>query len=121
MILRARQRSEVKEFDNIERQFALENRNIPADRFHRVAWETKNVARKRHDAMVLPGQQHRAIFGDFVLPLLGGQQVIRIDILEPNKYPRYAGAFTFFDEVRDLVAECVYLNQQSQWNTLGFP
>src|ERR1700744_4671109 len=114
MILRTWQWSEGKELDDIERQFALENRNIPADRFRRVAGETKNVARKRHDAMVLPGQQHLAIFGDLVLPLLGGQQVVGIDVLEPNKYPRYAGAFALFDEVRDLVAQCVYLNQQSQ-------
>src|SRR3984885_15945837 len=121
MIFRTRQRSEAKEFDDIERQFALEDRNIPADRFRRVAWEPKNVARKRHDAMVLPSQQHLAVFGDLVLPFLSGQQVVRIDILESNKYPRHAGAFALFDEVRDLVAECVYLDQQSQWNALGFP
>src|SRR6201997_386240 len=121
MILRSRQRSEAKEFDDIEWQFALENRNIPADRVGRVAREAKNVARQRHDALVFPGQQHLAILSDLVLPFLGGQQIVRINILKPYEYPSYAGAFALFDKVRDLMAECIYLNHQSQWNALNFP
>src|ERR1700747_1592889 len=104
MILRAGQWCEAKEFDDIERQFALENRNILSDGFRRVAWKAKNIARERHDALVLPGQQHLAILGNFVLSFLGAQQVVRINILKPYEHPGYAGALALLDEVRDLMA-----------------
>ncbi len=61
---------------------------------------------------MLPGEQHLAIFGDLVLPLLGGQQVRRIDVLEPDEHTRHAGAPRLLDEVRNLVAERVDLDDQ---------
>ena len=53
---------------------------------------------------VAPLLQHLAIFGDLVLTLLGGEQVIWIDVLQPDEHTADAGLRRLFDEVRDFVA-----------------
>ena len=72
-----RQRREEEELENIERQFALDDLDVAEDRFLGVAREAKNIAGISDGAVLAPLLQHLAIFGDLVLPLLGGDQIVR--------------------------------------------
>ena len=60
----------------------------------------------------MPGLQHLAVFGDLVLALLGGQQVVRVDVLQPDEHAVDAGPARLLDEVRDPVALRVDLDDQ---------
>ena len=92
MVFRARQRREIEELQQIDRQLALDHVDIVHDRFERIVRESENVAGIGQDGRALPGQQHLAVFGDLVLPLLGAAQVVRVDVLEPDEHALDAGA-----------------------------
>ena len=83
------------------------------DRFRRVVGKAEDVAGIGPDADRFPGQQHVAVFGDLVLPLLGGEQIVGIDVLEPDEDAGDAGALGLGDEVRDLVAQRVDLDEEA--------
>jgi len=53
------------------------------------------------------------VFGDRVLPLLGAEQIGRVDVLKPDKHALDAGARALLDEVRQLVAERVDLDDEA--------
>ena len=118
MILRARQRGEVKEFQNIERQFFLHDLDIALDGLDRVIRKAGDVAAIGDDLRVLPGEQHFAILGDLVLPLVRAGQTIRIDVLKADEDAADTGARTFFDEVRQLVAQRVHLDDEAEHQLL---
>ena len=88
--------------------------------FRRVVGKAQNVAGIGPDAGRLPGQQHVAIFGDLVLPLFGGQQIVGIDVLQPDEDAGYAGAFGLGDEIRDLVTQRVDLDQETHVHAVVF-
>src|SRR5262245_11254478 len=67
---------------------------------------------------MFPREKHFAVVGDLVLPFLCSKQAVRIDILEANKYPLYAGALTFFDEVGKFVAEGIDLDDKTDLEPL---
>ena len=113
MILGARQRREEEELEHVERHFLLDDLDVAPRRFRRVVGEAEDVAGIGPDTDRLPGQQHVAVFGDLVLPLLGGEQIIRIDVLEPDEDAGDAGAFGFGDEIRNFVAQRVDLDQKA--------
>ena len=113
MVLRARQRRQHEEFESVERQLLLDDLEVVADRIRRVVGEAEDIAGEGHDADALPIKQHLAVFGDLVLPLLGGDQIGRVDVLEPDEHAGDAGAARFLDEVRDLVAERVDLDHET--------
>src|SRR5580693_2049164 len=69
----------------------------------------------------LPGEQHFAIFPDLVLPLLRAHQRRRIDVLKPDEDGVAARARGFLNEVRDLVAERIDLEQEPDPKTLILP
>ena len=114
VVLGAGQRREEEELEHVERQLALDDLDVAPDRFRRVAGKAEDVAGIGEDALRLPGQQHLAVFGDLVLPLLGGDQVVRVDVLQPDEHARDAGALRLLDEVRDLVAERVHLDHEAE-------
>src|SRR6516164_7102051 len=64
MILRTGQRSQAEKFDNVERELPLYDRDISPDAVGCIRRQAQDVARKRDDALRLPGEQHLAIFGD---------------------------------------------------------
>ena len=66
----------------------------------------------------MPGLQHLAVFGDLVLALLGGQQVVGIDVLEPDEHAVDAGPARLVDEVRDAMALGVDLDDQGDGDAL---
>jgi hypothetical protein len=53
----------------------------------------------------MPLLQHRAVFGDFGLALFCRDEVIGIDVLQPDKHRAHARLRGFFDKVRDPVAQ----------------
>src|SRR5262249_52622779 len=112
MVLGARQRREAEEFQDIDRQFLFDDLDIPRDRFRRVGRQDENVARISDASMPPPRQQHLAVFPDFVLPLLGAEERLRIDVLKPNEYERGAGARGLLDEIRNAMTERVDLQDQ---------
>src|ERR1700756_2019727 len=80
MILRARQWRRAEELDDVERQFLLNDRDVAPDGLRRIRREAEDVSGKRENALRFPGEQHSSVFGDPVLPLFGGDKVVRIDI-----------------------------------------
>src|SRR5882724_5401263 len=107
MILRTGQRSEAEKFDDVERELPLYDRDITPDAIGCIAREAEDVARKRDDALRLPGEQHLAIFGDLVLAFLRRGEIVRVNIFQSNEYPRDAGPLRLRDEVFDFVAKRV--------------
>ena len=85
VILRAGQRRQEEEFQDVERQLALDDLDVAQDRFLGIAGKAKDVAGASDGAVGAPLLQHLAIFGDLVLPLLGGDQVVGIDVLQPDE------------------------------------
>jgi hypothetical protein len=81
VILGAWQRRQHEKFERVERQLFLDDLEVVADRLGRVVLEAEDVAGEGHDADPLPLEQHLAVLGDLVLPLLGGDQIRRVDVL----------------------------------------
>ncbi len=120
MILRARQRREEKELENVERQFAFDDLDIAQDRFLRIGGEAEDVAGEGDRAVRAPFLQHHAIFGDLVLPLLGGDQILGVDVLKPDEHALDAGLRGLLDEIGDLVAERVDLDGEADVDVVLF-
>ena len=118
MVLRAGQRGQTEELDHVERQLLLHDRDIASDRLRRVARKAHNVPGKRHHALRLPGQQHRAILGDLVLALLRRGEIVRVDILQTDEHPCDAGTLGLRHEVGNRVTARVDLNQQAKRDAL---
>ena len=112
VIFRARQRRQAEELQNIQRQFVLDDGDVFGDALRGVVREAEDVAGIGQDAGILPRQQHLAIFGDLVLPLVGRCETLRIDALQPEKHPRDAGRLGLVDEAVDLVTQRVDLDHQ---------
>ena len=118
VILRARQRRKEEELQNIERQLPLDDLDIAHDRFLGVAGKAENIAGISDGAVVAPFLQHLPVFGDLVLPLLGGNQIVRIDVLKPDEDAAHTSLRRLLDEVRDFVAERVDLDGEADaWGT----
>ena len=113
MVLRARQRGQEEELENIERQLALDDLDVAQDRFLRIRREAEDVAGESECAVRPPLLQHDAIFGDLVLPLFGGDEVLGVDVLKPDKDAPGPRLGRLLDEVRDLMAERVDLDGEA--------
>src|SRR6266852_4923771 len=114
----ARQRRQAEELHHVDRQLALDDRNVAPDGLRCVVRESEDVTRISDRAHGLPGEQELAILGDLVLPLLGGDQRIGIDAFHPDEDASYARLRALFDEVRDLVAQRVDLDHQTDFDAL---
>ena len=113
VVLRARQRRQEEELQDVERQLALDDLDVAQDRFLGVGGKAEDIAGIGDGAVVAPLLQHLAVFGDLVLPLLGGDEIVGIDVLEPDEDAAHAGLRRLLDEVRDLVAERVDLDGEA--------
>ena len=100
MVLRAGQGGEKKELQDIERQLALNDVNVAQDRVFGVGGEAEDVAREGDRSVRAPLLQHLTVFGDLVLSLLGGDQIVRIDVFKPDEHAFDAGGGRLLDEVR---------------------
>src|SRR5260221_439868 len=102
-------------------EFSLYDRDIAPDAVGCIRREAQDVARKRDDALRLPGEQHLAIFGDLVLAFLRRGEIVRVNIFQSNEYPRDTGSLRLRDEVCDFVAEDVDLGHQTDRNPALLP
>src|SRR5215469_10919221 len=102
----------MEELEEIDRQLALDDLDVVPDGFDRVVGEAQDVAAIGDAADALPGQQHLAVLGDLVLPLLGAEQAVRVDVLQPDEDALHPGPRAFLDEVRDAVAEGIDLDDE---------
>ena len=118
MVLRTGERREEEKLEDIDRKLALDNLYIAQNRLFPVVGETDDIAGIGHDAGTFPRLQHGTVVGDLVLTLLGAEQAVRIDILQADKGAIYAGAPRFFDEIRNLVAQRIHLNDELDVQTL---
>ena len=91
------------------------------DALGRIGGETQDVAGIGDDVPLLPGQQHGAIFGDLVLPLLGVLEIGRVDVFEPDEDARHPGPRAFLDETGNAVAERIDLDDEVEGEPFGFP
>jgi hypothetical protein len=92
VVLRAGQRRQTEEFEKVDGQFILDDRDIVSDRLWRVRRKAQDIPRDRQDALPLPSEQHLAIFGDFVLALFRRRQIVRVDVLQSGN----TGPFRLF-------------------------
>src|SRR5579863_6079131 len=102
MIFRARQRRQAGEFQDVERQLALDDLDVPLDRFERIAGEAEDIAAIGDATNLAPGKQHLAVVADAVLLLLRADQALRIDVFEADEYAAHARRRRLFDEARDF-------------------
>src|SRR6185437_7488892 len=114
VILRTGKRREVVDLEHVDRQFAHDHVEVVQDRFRGVGREAGDVAGIDEDAGFLPFQQHLAVFGDLVLLLLRRDQVGGVDVLQPDIDALDAGAAGLVDEVRQLVAQRVDLDDEAE-------
>ena len=118
VVLGAGQRRQHEQLEDVERQLLLDDLHVAQDRLARVAGESQDVARPGRGPAGVPGLQHLAVFGDLVLALLGGQQVVGIDVLQPDEHAVDAGPARLVDEVRDAMALGVDLDDQGHLDAL---
>ena len=81
--------------------------------FRRVGGEADDVAAIGDAAVFPPLEQKLAVVGDVVLLLLGGDEVVGIDVFEADEHPLDASRCRLLDEARDLVAGGVYLEDEA--------
>ena len=79
----------------------------------------RELARIGDGAVVAPFLQHLAVFSDLVLPFLGGNQIVRVDVLKPYENPPYACLRRLFDEIWNLVTERADLDGKAEFGELG--
>src|SRR4030095_10864293 len=84
--------------------------DVARDRFLRVGGKTENIAGVGNRAVVAPLLQHLAVLGDLVLPLLGCNEIVGVDVLKSDENAAHASLRRFFDEIWNLVAERVDLD-----------
>src|SRR5262249_35761241 len=72
-----------------------------------------------NDPLRAPGKKHLAIFVNPVLLFLSLQEVIRVDVFEPDKDTLAAGARRFLDKIRDAVTERIDLDDELQSEPLA--
>jgi hypothetical protein len=97
MILRAWQRRQAEDLDDVERQLLLNDRDVAPDGLRRIRREAEDISGKRENTLRFPGQQHSPIFGDPVLPLFGGGKVVWIDVLNADEHAGDACALRLFE------------------------
>src|SRR6516225_2140389 len=110
VVLRAGQGSKKKQFQNIERQLALDDLDIAQNRGPGITGEADDVAGAGDGAVAAPLLQHLPVVGNLVLALLRRNEVVRIDVLQPDEDTTHAGGGRLLDEIRDLVAKRIDLN-----------
>ena len=73
VVLRARQRREAEEFQDIDRQFLLDDLDVARDRFRRVGREAEDIAGISNDAMAPPrssiSRYSQILFCRFLVPI----------------------------------------------------
>ncbi len=74
----------------------------------------EDIAGVSDDPLGAPGEEHPAVFVHPVLLLLGLQQIVGVDVFEPDKDPLAAGTRRLLDEVGNAVAEGVDLDDELQ-------
>ena len=70
MVLRAGQRRQTKKFKEVNRQLLLDDGYIALDRLRCVRRKAQDLTSDGQNPLLFPSQQHLAILGDLVLPLL---------------------------------------------------
>ena len=120
VVLRARQRGQHGEFENVDRKLALDDLHVALDRRGRVARQAHDEAGIGNDAGLLPGLEHFSVFGDAVLVLLHVNQIVRVDAFQPDEGVGAAGAARLDDEVRDLMRQRVDLDQERDLHPIAF-
>ncbi len=119
VVLGARQRRQEEELQDVERQFALDDLDVAQDRFLGVAGKAEDVAGIGDGAVLAPFLQHLAVLGDLVLPLLGRDQIVGVDVLQSDEHPAHAGLRRLLDEVRNLVAKRIDLDGEADLRELA--
>src|SRR5688572_16948962 len=113
VIFRSGKRGQIKELEQIDRQFTLDDIDVMHDRLASIAGESEDVTAVGHDPGLFPCEQHLSIIRDLVLAFLSSEQIVRVDILQTDIRALYAGSLTLWDEVLDLVAEGVDLDDEA--------
>jgi len=108
---------EDEEFQEVDWQLALDNRNIARDGLGGVRGESKDVAGVGKYFRALPRLQHAPILGYAILAFRCFSESFRVDAFEPDEHAIATRGGSFFDETRNLVAKRVDLHRKLDANT----
>ncbi len=118
VVLAAGQRGQDREFEDVERQLALDDLDALDQRFLRVVGEADDIAAIGDAAALAPLEQKLAIVGNVVLLLLRRGQIIGVDVLEADEYSLDARRHRLLDEAGNLVAGRVDLDDEARVDAL---
>ena len=110
VVLRSGQRSQKKQFENVERQFVLDDLDVAQDRLLGVTRESDDIAGTGDGAVVAPFLQQLPIIGDLVLTLLCRDKIVRINVLQSYEHSTNSRLGRLLDEVWDFVTQRVNLD-----------
>src|SRR5262245_7389767 len=114
VVFRAGEGRQEKQFQNIDMQLALDDLNVTKNRFLGVGGKAYNIARMGDGAVIAPLLQQLPVFGDLILPFLGSDQIVGIDVLQPDKDMARSRLRGLLDEIRNLVTERVDLDREDE-------
>jgi len=102
-------------------KFPLDDLDVAQNGRLGVAGEPADVAGTSDGTVLAPFLQHRAVFRDFVLTLLGREEIVGIYVLQTDKDTADTGLCGLFDEVRDAMAQGVHLDREADLQALADP
>ena len=114
VVLRTGKRREVEKLQQVDWQLPLDEMDVADDRFGCVGGETENIAGIRDDPGIAPGLQHGPIFADEILAFFGGDEILGVDVFQPDKDLRDACLSRLVDKPRDLMGKRVDLDHETQ-------
>src|SRR3954452_11727148 len=112
MILGSRQRRQMEQLQNIERQLVLDDLDVAQHRVLRIARKAYNITGASYGTMLTPFLQHGSVFSDLVLAFLTGKQVIGINVFQPDKDAAHPRGGRLFDKVWNPMAQRVDLDRE---------
>ena len=116
-----RQRRQDEEFEQIDRELALDDADVTLDRGRCIARKAQDVPRVCQRAHAMPCLQHRTVFGDLVLAFPRLLQRIRVDTFEADEHPIDPCAACLSDEPADLVRHRVHLRDDVDAQAFPLP
>jgi hypothetical protein len=97
----------------------LDDLDVAQNALRRIVGQTDDVAAVGYRPNALPRLQHRAVLGDPVLLRLRGDQIVGVDVLEPDEDAAHTGTARLLNKPRDQMAKGVNLNDEFEPHPLA--
>src|ERR1700737_1587201 len=120
VVLRSGKWREKEQFEDVKRQLTLDDLDVAQNRRFAVTGKTDDVASACDSSVLAPFLHHLWVMGDLVLTLFRSNQIVRIDVFEPDEDPADACLRRFLDEIRNFMAKGIDLDRKADlWKIAG--